>query len=55
MKLLMKWLVEGIDDSMEDDELVFEIVPDEAVQRDGENVATGQDNIPEIRIKEEYH
>ena len=51
----MKWLVDGIDDSIEDDELVFEIVQDETIQRDGENVATGQDTIPEIRIKEEYH
>ena len=31
VKLLMKWLIDGIDDSMEDDELVFEIVPDETM------------------------
>ena len=39
----------------DENELVFEILQDETIQKEGENVATGQEQIPEIRIKEEYH
>ena len=39
----------------EEHELVFEITQDETILRDGENVATGQEALPEIKIKDEYH
>ena len=54
IKLLEKWL-ENFDEMFDENELVFEIIQDETIQKEGENVATGQEQIPEIRIKEEYH
>ena len=54
MKLLEKWL-EHIEDVADDEELIFEIIQDDTSYRDAENVATGQEAVPEIRIKEEYH
>ena len=42
IKLLEKWL-ENFDEMFDENELVFEIVQDETIQKEGENVATGQE------------